>query len=181
MERLYRVFSNSSKTLVGLFERSENRNMDREGLGVLVNEDIATDGMRSAAPSVYVPRRLRIGGIEGIRAGAAIVGTPQGDGMVAINVESTAYVQPSMAIWITWISEAVRRHCCGREEQLLMDSESQTRLVPEASLLEVGRWEGNRLALVDSSDRDELTHWIQAGAAGYELDGYLPLAEAEVA
>jgi hypothetical protein len=166
---------------VGRFEPSENRCMDREGLGVLVNEEIATNGMRSTAPSVYVPRRLRIGGIEGIRTGAAIVGTPQGDGMVAINVESTAYVQPSMAVWITWMSEAVRRHASDHEEQLLMDEESRTRLVPEAALLEVGKWEGGRLALAESGDRDEITHWIQAGAAAYELDGYLPSAESEAA
>jgi hypothetical protein len=155
--------------------------MDREGLGVLVNEDIATDGFRSNSPSIYVPRRSRIGAIEDIRTGAAIVGTPQGDGMVAINVESTAYVEPSMAVWITWLSEAARRHTCDREEQLLMDDESQTRLVSEAGLIEVGRWADGRLDLADDEDRNEITRWIQAGAADYCLDGYLPAAEAEVA
>jgi hypothetical protein len=155
--------------------------MDRDGLGVLVNEDIATDGVRSETPCVYVPRRFRIGGIEGIRTGAAIVGTPQGDGMVAINVEATAYVEPSSAVWITWICEAARRHCCDREDQLLMEEESLTRLVSEAALVEVGRWADDRLVDSDSEARAQINRWIQAGAADYHVDGYLPTNETDAA
>jgi hypothetical protein len=155
--------------------------MDRDGLGVLVNEDIATDGVRSETPSVYVPRRFRIGGIEGIRTGAAIVGTPQGDGMVAINVEATAYVEPTSEVWRTWVCEAARCHVCEREEQLLMDEESQPRLVSEAALVEVGHWVEGRLLVTDPESQAEITRWLQAGTADYHIDGYLPAEHADVA
>jgi len=68
------------------------------------------EATRSRTPNVYVPRRFRIGGIEGIRTGSAIVGTPQGGGMVAIDVESTPYVEPKPEVWSTWVAEAARRH-----------------------------------------------------------------------
>jgi hypothetical protein len=155
--------------------------MDRDGLGVLVNEDIATDGVRSATPSVYVPRRFRIGGIEGIRTGAAIVGTPQGDGMVAIDVEATAYVEPTSEVWSTWVCEAARRHVCGREERLLMEDEAQTRLVSEAALVEVGHWFEGRLIVADGDCQAQITRWLQAGTADYHIDGYLPTKEADAA
>jgi hypothetical protein len=155
--------------------------MDRDGLGVLVNEDIATDGVRSETPSVYVPRRFRIGGIEGIRTGAAIVGTPQGDGMVAIDIEATAYVEPTTEVWSTWISEAARRHVCDREEHMLMGEESQTRLVSEAALVEVGHWFEGNLVVADSDGQAQITRWLQAGAADYHVDGYLPTEEADAA
>jgi hypothetical protein len=164
------------------FQDSENHLMDRDGLGVLDIEDTATDGvMRSDSPSVYVPRRFRIGGVGEIRTGAAIVGTPQGDGMVAINVEATAYVEPSPAVWITWLCQAVRRHARTGEEQLLMEAEAQTRLVPETALIEVGRWVNDCMVAADPGARDEINRWIEAGAADYHVDGYLPADEAAVA
>src|SRR2546428_7395680 len=88
---------------------------------------------RSRTPTVYVPRRFRIGGIDGIRTGSAIVGTPQGDGMVAIDVESTPYVEPNPEIWSTWVAEAARRHAAG-EEELLAGERPPTMLVSEAAL-----------------------------------------------
>jgi hypothetical protein len=160
--------------------------MDQEGLAVLdkndaATEDIGTGGIRSDSPSVYVPRRIRLGGIEEIRTGAAIVGTPQGDGTVAINVEATTYVEPSPAVWITWLCEAVRRHARNREEQLLMEAEAQTRLVPEAALIEVGRWVNDCMVAADPGARAEINRWIEAGAADYHVDGYLPADEVAVA
>ena len=160
-----------------VYEPVENRHMDRDGLGVLLKEEIATDGIRSATPGVYVPRRFRIGGIEGIRTGAAIVGTPQGDGMVAIDVESTRYVEPNPEVWRTWICEAARRHIANREEHLLMGDESQTRLVSEAALIEVGRWVDDRIVFDHDAVGAELSRWIQAGRADYHIDGYLPAGQ----
>jgi hypothetical protein len=130
--------------------------------------------VRSRTPTVYVPHRFRIGGIEGIRTGAAIVGTPQGDGMVAIDVESTAYVEPNPEVWTTWIAEAARRHSAEGEDEMLIGEESQTRLVSEAALVEVGKCIQGRVLIDDASKGAALSRWIQAGRADYVVDGYLP-------
>src|SRR3954466_12069358 len=87
---------------------------------------------RSASPTVYVPLRFRIGGIEGIRTGAAIVGTPQGDGMVAIDVQWMPAIEPSRKVWEGWIAEAARRHA-GEEDEQGGDA-PLTRFVSEAAL-----------------------------------------------
>jgi hypothetical protein len=140
----------------------------------VTTESGAAPLIRSRTPTVYVPRRFRIGGIEDVRTGAAIVGTPQGDGMVAIDVESTAYVEPNPQVWTTWIAEAARRHCGEDEDEMLIADESQTRLVAEAALVEVGKCIQGRVLIDDASKGAALSRWIQAGRADYVVDGYLP-------
>jgi hypothetical protein len=141
--------------------------------GGMLQVEAPPEAIRSRTPAVYVPRRFRIGGIEGIRTGAAIVGTPQGDGMVAIDVESTAYVEPNPVVWTTWIEAAARRHTSGDEGEML-ESEQQTRLVSEAALVEVGKCIQGRVLIDDASKGAELSRWLQAGRADYVVDGYLP-------
>lgn len=117
--------------------------------------------VKSQSPSIYVPRRLRIGGLPGIRPGAAIVGTLQGEGTVAIDVESTSYVDPTPETWSSWIAEAARRHAA-TEEQFGDAEEMQTTLVSNQDLVEVGRFE-NGCVLVDKNGRQSLQAWLQAG------------------
>jgi hypothetical protein len=126
---------------------------------------------RSATPTVYVPLRFRIGGIEGIRPGAAIVGTPQGDGMVAIDVQWMPAVEPSHEVWKSWIAEAAQRHA-GESEGTAKDA-PLTRFVSEAALVEVGRWVNGRI----DADRDaesQLGRWVQAGRADYVVEAPFP-------
>jgi len=119
--------------------------------------------VRSQTPSLYVPRRFRIGGLPGIRHGAAIVGTPQGNGMVAIDVEATQYVDPNPEIWGTWVAEAVDLHIGANQEA------AETMIVSEHDLIEVGRYEGG-CVLVDDVGRARLSMWIEAGRAAYMAD-----------
>lgn len=133
----------------------------------------AEQAIRSRTPIVYVPRRFRIGGIEGIRTGAAIVGTPQGDGMVAIDVESTLYVEPNPEAWTTWVAEAARRHTTD-DEQLEVGEERQTRLVSEAALVEIGQCMQGHVRIDDPSQGAELSRWLQAGRADYVVEGGVP-------
>ena len=128
---------------------------------------------RSRTPNVYVPRRFRIAAIEGIRPGAAIVGTPQGDGTVAIDVELTPYVEPSPEAWSTWIAEAARRHVAG-EDELLVGERAQTRLVPEGALVEIGRCIQGRVLIDDPVKGAELSRWIEAGRAEYVVEWPFP-------
>jgi len=58
--------------------------------------------------------------------------------MVAIDVESTPYVEPKPEVWSTWVAEAARRHVA-EDDELLEGERPQTRLVSEAALIEVGR------------------------------------------
>jgi hypothetical protein len=119
--------------------------------GVL--SSVERDVFRSSTPNVYVPRRFRIDGIEGIRPGAAIVGTPQGDGMVAIDVEIEAETEPQD-------EEAVRVR--------------RTRLVSEAALVEVGQFVGGQVLIDDQSRQVELSRWIQAGRADFVVERPFP-------
>lgn len=116
--------------------------------------------VKSQEPSIYVPRRLRIGGLSAIRPGAAVVGTLQGEGTVAIDVESTSYVDPTPETWSNWVSEAARRHAETEDE--LGDAEMTTSLVSNADLIEVGRYE-NGCVLIDRAARPKLQAWLQAG------------------
>ncbi|MGH2980721.1 MAG: hypothetical protein ACRDKV_01580 [Solirubrobacterales bacterium] len=120
-----------------------------------------------------MPRRFRIGGIEGIPTGAAIVGTPQGDGMIAIDVESTRYVEPNPQVWTTWVAEAARRHS-SEEEQLLEGEPRQTKLVSEAALVEVGQCIQGKVRIDDPAEGAQLSRWLQAGRADYVVEGPFP-------
>jgi hypothetical protein len=122
--------------------------------------------VRSRAPSIYVPRRLRIGGLPGIRHGAAIVGTPQRDGQIAIDVQATEYVDLTPEIWGAWVAEAADLHANAELEEEL----AQTMIVSEHDLVEVGRFEDG-CVLVDEVGRARLSMWIEAGRAAYMADG----------
>lgn len=128
---------------------------------------------RSRTPTVYVPRRFRIGGIEGIPTGAAIVGTPQGNGMVAIDVESTRYVEPNPEAWSNWVAEAARRHC-SEEDELYPGERQETRLVSEAALVEVGQCIQGHVRIDDPRWGAQLSRWLQAGRADYVVEGPFP-------
>jgi hypothetical protein len=132
------------------------------------------EATRSRTPNVYIPRRFRIGGIEGIRTGSAIVGTPQDGGMVAIDVESTPYVEPTPEVWGTWIAEAARRHVAEDDELLVEGERPQTRLVSEAALIEVGRCIQGRVLLDDPATGAQLSRWLESGRADWVIDGQLP-------
>lgn len=129
------------------------------------------DAIRSPTPNVYVPRRFRIDGIEGIRTGAAIVGTPQGDGMVAIDVEAEPDVEPQPELWSVWADRAAHRHVSDDEEVV---SRRQTRLVSEAALVQIGQIMGGEVLLDDSATGAELSRWIQAGRADYIVERPFP-------
>jgi hypothetical protein len=137
-----------------------------------VGEQVAP--LTSRTPTVYVPRRFRIGGIEGIRPGTAIVGTPQGDGMVAIDVQSTPYVEPTPECWSTWVIEAAHRHCTERETLLTEGFEPETKMVSEAALVEVGHcFEGK--VLIDRPEQGAaLSRWLQAGRADHVIEKPFP-------
>ena len=126
--------------------------------------------VKSRTPTIYVPKRFRLGGVPGIRPGAAIVGTPQGGGTVAIDVEATGYVDPTPEVWGNWVAEAARRHCAA--EDALLDEEMATRYVSEDELIAVGRYE-DCCVLVDELGRARLSRWIEAGRAAYLGDGTL--------
>ena len=126
--------------------------------------------VKSRTPTIYVPRRFRVGGLPGIRHGAAIVGTPQGAGTVAIDVESTQYVDPTPEVWGTWVAEAARQHATPNEA--LPGEEMETQYVSEHDLLAVGRYEDG-CVLVNEVGRARLSMWIEAGRAAYLGDGTL--------
>jgi hypothetical protein len=118
--------------------------------------------IRSHTPAIYVPRRLRIGGLPGIEHGAAIVGTPQDSNMVAIDVEWTQYVDPTPEVWGNWIAAAAQRHLSAEEDLEATEDENRTRLVSAHDLIEIGRYERG-CVLIDSAGRQKLQAWIQAG------------------
>lgn len=128
--------------------------------------------IRSHTPSIYVPRRFRIGGLPGIKHGAAIVGTPQGGETVAIDVECTQYVDPTPAVWGTWVAAAASRHTSAYEDLELSEG-TETMFVSEHDLVEVGRYRGG-CVLVDEVGRSRLSMWIEAGRTAYLGDGHLP-------
>jgi hypothetical protein len=129
--------------------------------------------VRSHTPAIYVPRRLRIGGLPGINHGAAIVGTPQDENMVAIDVQWTQYVDPTPEVWGNWVKAAAERHV-RPETELEADAEVQTRLVSRHDLVEVGSYKGG-CVLVDQAGRQRLQAWMHAGSmAAYLADGRVP-------
>ncbi len=117
--------------------------------------------IKSQEPAIYVPRRLRIGGLRGIRPGTAIVGTLQGEGTVAIDVESTPYVDPTPETWSSWVAEAARRHAA-TEDGFANGEQMETALVSNQDLIEVGRFE-NGCVLIDRDGRHHVQAWLQAG------------------
>jgi hypothetical protein len=128
--------------------------------------------VRSSAPSLYVPRRLRIGGLPDVPHGAAIVGTPQGDETVAIDVESTPYIDPNLGIWAVWVSEAARRHLCDDDEHPYGEAPG-TMVVSEHELVQIGHFEDGCI-LVDEPGRARLTSWVEAGRVAHLAAGQVP-------
>jgi hypothetical protein len=141
------------------------------GVQTGVQSRVERDVFRSSTPNVYVPRRFRIDGIEGIRPGAAIVGTPQGDGMVAIDVEIEAETEPQGGIWNRWAIVAAARHLAEDEEAVRV---RRTRLVSEAALVEVGQFVGGQVLIDDGTRQVELSRWIQAGRADFVVERPFP-------
>jgi hypothetical protein len=124
---------------------------------------------RSRTPAIYVPRRTHIGGLAGVPAGAAIVGTPQDDGMVAIDVAATHYVEPTPAVWGRWVGEAAREHTASEDD--LFADEGQTVLVPEDQLVEVGRYDTGQVLVGNDAIGGRLSAWIEAGRAAFAAEG----------
>jgi hypothetical protein len=147
--------------------------LEKDQGGIVGTATAEQAAIRSSTPSVYVPLRFRIGGIEGMRTGAAIVGTPQGDGMVAIDVDWAPGVEPDYETWAGWAAEAGRRHAEAAEGHT--EVEPQTRLVSEAALVEVGRMAADgSVTFEDEAKRSELARWIQAGRADYVVNAPFP-------
>jgi hypothetical protein len=133
--------------------------------------------VKSRTPAVYVPRRFRIGGLADIPPGAAIVGTPQGGGIVAIDVDSTPYVDPNPEIWGRWVAEAARRHV--PEEELPPGEEMQAVMVSEHDLVEVGQYDNGQVVITDDVARARLSVWVEAGRTAYAARGPVPGDELE--
>jgi hypothetical protein len=144
--------------------------MSDQSQGGIARVEAELEATRSQTPTVYVPRRFRIDGIAGIRTGAAIVGTPQGDGMVAIDVEAVPGVEPQPEIWGEWVAEAARRHSDGGEA----GEEGRTRMVSEAALVVVGRFVKGEVRLDDTASGAAVSRWIQAGRADYVVEAPFP-------
>jgi hypothetical protein len=141
-----------------------------EGATMVTTTESDLTVVKSRTPTIYIPRRFRVGGLPGIRHGAAIVGTPQGEQTVAIDVESTQYVDPTPEIWGTWVAEAARRHSSPTDE--LPGEEMQSQYVSEHELVAVGRYEDG-CVLVNEVGRARLSMWIEAGRTAYLGDGTL--------
>jgi hypothetical protein len=136
---------------------------------VLEAQRADVDVSKSRTPAIYVPRRTHIGGLAGVPAGAAIVGTPQGDGMIAIDVASTQYVDPTPAIWGRWVAEAARAHIASEDD--LFADEEHTMLVSEDQLIEVGRYDTGQVLVGNDAVGGRLSAWIEAGRAAFAADG----------
>jgi hypothetical protein len=144
--------------------------VDMEGATMVKAPGTELTIVRSHTPSIYVPRRLRIGGLPGIEHGAAIIGTPQDANTVAIDVEWTQYVDPTPEVWGTWLAAAAERHLSAEEDVEASENEMRTRLVSVHDLIEVGRYERS-CVLIDAAGRQKLQAWIQAGrTAAYLAD-----------
>jgi hypothetical protein len=146
--------------------------MGDTGRGAIAEPGTEAGLLRSATPKVYVPLRFRVGGIDGVPTGAAIVGTPQGDGMVAIDIEIPPYVEPNPEAWSDWIAAAARRHLDEREDP--GGGSQPTRLVSEAALVEIGTCVRDRVRIDDAARGAQLSRWIQAGRADYVVDQPFP-------
>jgi hypothetical protein len=144
-----------------------------QGATMVTTADSELTLVKSRTPTIYVPKRFRIAALPGIRPGAAIVGTPQGDGTVAIDVEATGYVDPTPEVWGNWVAEAARSHCAAPDP--LLDEQMATQYVSEDELVAVGRYEDG-CVLVSELGRTRLSRWIEAGRAAYLGDGSLASA-----
>jgi hypothetical protein len=122
---------------------------------------------RSRTPSIYVPRRNHIGALEGVPAGAAIVGTPQGDGTVAVDFAATRYVDPTPAVWGVWVAEAARKH--GADDLLVEDRD--TMVVGEDDLKLVGKFDTGQVLVSTNAVGGDLSAWIEAGRAAFAAEG----------
>jgi hypothetical protein len=142
--------------------------MSDQSQGGIARVEVELEATRSQTPMVYVPRRFRIDGIAGIPTGAAIVGTPQGDGMVAIDVEAVSGVEPQPEIWGEWVAEASRRHSDGG------GGDPPTRMVSEAALVVVGRFIKGEVRIDDTASGAAVSRWIQAGRADYVIEAPFP-------
>jgi hypothetical protein len=129
------------------------------------------EATRSPTPTVYVPRRFRIDGIPGVPTGAAIVGTPQGNGMVAIDVEAVFGVEPQPEVWGDWVAEAARRHGGDEDGD---EAEQPTRMVSEAALVVVGRFAKGEVRIDDTASGAAVSRWIQAGRADFVVEAPFP-------
>jgi hypothetical protein len=138
----------------------------------LVRPEAELTVVKSPTPAVYVPRRFRIGGLAGVPPGAAIVGTPQGGGMVAIDFDSTPYVDPNPEVWGRWVAEAARRHVS--EEELPPGEEMQTTMVSEHDLVEVGMFDHGQVVITDEVARARLSVWVEAGRTAFAAGGPFP-------
>jgi hypothetical protein len=152
---------------------ADNRRMD---VATLIQDGTTLEAQRadvdvskSRTPAIYVPRRTHIGGLAGVPAGAAIVGTPQGDGMVAIDVAATQYVDPTPAIWGRWVAEAARSHIAGEDD--FFADEGDTMLVSEEELIEVGRFDTGQVLVRNDAVGGRLSAWIEAGRAAFAAGG----------
>jgi hypothetical protein len=140
--------------------------------GGIATANVGRTARRSATPTVYVPLRFRVGGIEGIRTGAAIVGTPQGDGMIAIDVQWMPAVEPGRKVWEGWVAEAARRH--SGEESEDGDDAPLTRFVSEAALVEVGQCVNGRVVIPNDAAHTQSGRWVQAGRSDFVVDTPFP-------
>ena len=136
-----------------------------------IDREIEIEIFRSPTPTVYVPRRFRIDGIEGIRPGSAIVGTPQGDGIVAIDVEMETDIEPEDGFWNRWAAIAAARHLADEEEATRL---RHTRFVSEAALVPIGRFADGQVLVQGSWGRNELSRWIEAGRAEFVTERPFP-------
>jgi hypothetical protein len=168
----YRVFGNPSTWLQTPRVWGDNRFMRETGQGVIAKVGTEAGPTRSSTPNVYAPLRFRIGGIEGIPTGAAIVGTPQGNGMVAIEVEITPDVEPNPEVWSSWVADAAQRHAAGAEAPA--GEKQETKLVSEAALVEIGKWVQGQLRIDDTTRGAQLSRWIQAGRADHVVEKPFP-------
>lgn len=170
----YSFFGNPSRGLQTAQAGGDNRRMREESQGLIVGPATELEAATSSRSLVvYVPRRFRIGGIEGIPTGAAIVGTPQADGMVAIDVESEPDVEPNPEVWSNWIADAAGRHTA-EVEGGGGGERSQTRLVSEAALVEVGQFIKGHVSINDAGAGAAISRWIQTGRADYVVDVPFP-------
>lgn len=170
----YSFFGNPSRGLQTAQAGGDNRRMREESQGLIVGPATELEAATSSRSLVvYVPRRFRIGGIEGIPTGAAIVGTPQADGMVAIDVESEPDVEPNPEVWSNWIADAAGRHTA-EVEGGGGGQGSQTRLVSEAALVEVGQFIKGHVSINDAGAGAAISRWIQTGRADYVVDVPFP-------
>jgi hypothetical protein len=98
---------------------------------------------------VYVPRRFRGGGLDGIPAGAGIVGTPGDGALVEIDFEDTS---PAMPDWGVAVCIARRRRLARRRDEPLRAHPSE--------LHRVGSCDRSGVTVTDA---EALERWLEAG------------------